>query len=201
MVEESTMDNFVNAMILSLIPLLVAIDIAGILPIYISFTTDIDKKEKWKIIIDSLLTALIVGYVFIFLGKLIFKILSITVNDFKIAGGLVLLSLSIMDLITDKKSRRSPSDAMGVVPLGVPLIVGPAVLTTLLILNDSYGHIVTLSALFVSLILVGLVFISSGIITKMIGKGGTRVLSKLTNLLLVAIAIRMIRLGIEGVLK
>ena len=194
------MKEIVDAFFLSLIPLLVAIDIAGITPIYVGLTESMNKEMKKKIILDSLLTGLIVSVVFIFLGKLIFVILGITVSDFKIGGGLVLLSLAMMDLMSDEKKRRSPSDTMGIVPLGVPLIVGPGVLTTLLILIDNHGIIITFLSLVVGLTLVGLTFINADYIAKIMGKAGTKVISKLTNLLLVAIAIRMIRLGIQGFL-
>jgi len=195
------MKEIIDAFFLSLIPLLVAIDIAGITPIYVGLTEEMTKEMKKKIIVDSLLTAFIVSFVFIFLGKLIFVILGITVNDFKIGGGLVLLSLAIIDLMSEEKKRRLPSDTMGIVPLGVPLIVGPGVLTTLLILIDAHGIIITFFSLVVGLLLVGLTLINADFISRMIGKAGTKVISKLTNLLLVAIAIRMIRLGIQGFLK
>jgi len=195
------MKEIVDAFFLSLIPLLVAIDVAGITPIYVGLTEGMDKAMKRKIILDSLLTGLIVSIVFIFLGKLIFVILGITVSDFKIGGGLVLLSLAMMDLMSEEKKRRSPSDTMGIVPLGVPLIVGPGVLTTLLILIDNHGIIITFLSLVVGLMLVGLTFINADYIAKIMGKGGTKVISKLTNLLLVAIAIRMMRLGIQGFLN
>jgi len=194
------MKESVDAFFLSLIPLLVAIDIAGITPIYVGLTESMNKEMKKKVILDSLLTGLIVSVVFIFLGKLIFVILGITVSDFKIGGGLVLLSLAMMDLMSDEKKRRSPSDTMGIVPLGVPLIVGPGVLTTLLILIDNHGIIITFLSLVVGLTLVGLTFINADYIAKIMGKAGTKVISKLTNLLLVAIAIRMMRLGIQGFL-
>jgi len=185
------MKNF----LLAFIPIFVAVDVVGILPIFVSFTQNLSKEERRKIITQSLLTALGLALGFIFLGKIVFRLLSITISDFMIAGGIILFCIAVIDLLTSEKRRRMPKEELGVVPIGTPLIVGPAVLTTSLMLIDQYGILVTMTSVVINLIIVGLVFNFSNILVKIFGKAGSRALSKIMALLLAAIAVMMVRKG------
>lgn len=183
------------------IPLFVAIDIFAVLPIFISLTGEMPESDRRAIIRQSTITALAVSLLFVAIGEAVFKVLGITVNDFKIAGGLILLVIAILDLIRFSKDKRIPEDPIGVVPIGVPLIVGPAVLTTLIVLINHYGIVPTLISLIVNLLIVWVSFQKAQNIIKLIGKNGIIAISKVMALLLAAIAVMMIRLGLEGIIK
>ena len=183
------------------IPLFVAMDVFMLIPIFISMTKDISKPERGTVVRDSIITAMIVSIVFLALGEAIFRILGIKGDDFKIAGGLVLLVFAILDLLQRGEERRRPVLKMGVVPIGVPLIAGPAVLTTVLVLQDQYGFIPTIIALLLNLFIVWISLLKAERIIKAIGRGGVTGLSKVMALLLASIAIMMIRLGIENIIK
>ena len=185
---------------LAFIPIFVAVDAIGVLPIFISLTEGISKKEKHKIIYQSIITALGLAIGFIFLGRAIFKFLNITVGDFMIAGGAVLFCIAIIDIINPSKKRRQPSSELGAVPFGTPLIVGPAVLTTSLMIISEYGTLPTLISVLSNVILAGIIFASSDYLIKAFGVTGARALSKITSLLLAAIAVMMIRKGILSIL-
>jgi multiple antibiotic resistance protein len=154
-----------------------------------------------QIIRDSIFTALIVGILFVALGEAIFNILGITSDDFKIAGGLVLLILAISELIKHEEKSRKPAGRVGVVPIGVPLIVGPAVLTTILVLVDHYGIMPTIISLILNLFIVWISFNSAERITNILGKGTIGGISKIMALLLASIAVMMIRLGISNIIR
>ncbi len=186
---------------LAFIPIFVAVDCLGTLPIFVLLTEGIDPKEKTSIIVQSMLTAVGLALGFIFLGKGIFHLLGITIGDFMIAGGILLFCLAISDLLNPRKERLVSTKDMGAVPLGTPLIVGPAVLTTSLILIDQYGLGPTLAAVLINILLTGLVFSFSDGLIRLIGEGGSRAMSKVTALLLSAIAVMMIRKGIMQVFK
>ncbi len=190
-----------NKIFMAFISIFVAVDAAGVLPIYISLTHGLDKKEKISILIQSLVTALLISIGFIFLGKAIFKYLGITIGDFMISGGIVLFCIAIIDLLTNEKKRKLPSNDLGVVPIGTPLIAGPAVLTTCLIIIPEYGLISTLISIFINILLAVIIFYFSDFIIKILGENGTKAISKVTSLLLSAFAIMMIRKGIEYFLK
>ena len=132
---------------------------------------------------------------FIFLGKAIFSALGISVADFQVAGGLILLGLAVRDLMGFNEDPRSGSVDFGVVPLGMPLIAGPALLTALLLLMDSVGALYTILSLLVNLLLVEIGFRYAQRIEGLLGKQGLKGVSKLIALLLAAIAVSLIRRG------
>lgn len=151
-----------------------------------------------KAIITSVITAMIVALLFLFVGEAILRFMGITVADFMIAGGIVLFLIAVGDLLTVEKmtfAKISPED-LGPVPLGVPLIVGPAVLTTIMLLVREYGFLATTLATVSNIIIAGVLFTFSEIIMKVIGNSGTKIMSKIANLFLAAIAVMMVRKGL-----
>jgi multiple antibiotic resistance protein len=182
--------------LLSFIPIFVAMDAIGILPIYIGFTEHLKPRERKSVVNQSIVTAFLIGVVFLFLGQWIFKILGVMVFDFKIAGGLVLLVIALRDLLQNDKGYRIPKDTVGAVPIGTPLIVGPAVLTTIIMMLDSYGSVLTVTSFVANLFLTWMVLLYSNTISKFLGKAGSKAVSKITHLLLAAIAVMMMRKGI-----
>jgi multiple antibiotic resistance protein len=183
---------------LAFIPLFVAFNVLGILPIFFSLTSEMAQPERKKVIRQSLLTAFIVSIGFLGAGKSVFALLEISVADFQIAGGILLFIISIVDLIFPEKTRTFPRETMGVVPIGIPLIVGPAVLTLLLIVIHTYGYISTLLCLVLNLLVVWLVFGRSHWIMGLLKEGGAKGVGKVSSLLLAAFAMMMIRKGLEG---
>jgi multiple antibiotic resistance protein len=189
--------NSINAFI----PIFVAMDIFAVLPIFISMTEGMPSEKTRDVERDSVLTALIVGLLFAALGEVIFRMLGITANDFKIAGGFVLLVFAILDLMGRAGARSRLSGKLGVVPMGVPLIVGPAVLTTILVLVDHYGVVPTVVSFVINLLIVWASLRAAAQIVRMLGKGGILAVSKVMALLLASIAVMMIRLGIENIVR
>ncbi len=187
--------------LLAFIPIFVAVDAMGLLPVFVSLTQGIKRKEKVEVIIQSMVTALCLAVSFIFLGKVVFRLLSITVGDFMVAGGAILFCIAIVDIMNPVKHHRVPGETLGAVPLGTPLIVGPAVLATSLIMIEEYGIYATLISVLLNILLVGLVFVFSDVLLKSLGVAGSRALSKVTSLLLGAIAVMLIRKGIMLVLN
>jgi len=183
--------------LLSFIPLFVAVDAIGVLPIFASLTEGLEKNEKAKVIIQSMLTASGLAVGFILVGKLVFRFLGITIGDFMIAGGAILFCLGITDIINPVKERRIPSKELGAVPLGTPLIVGPAVLTTSLVIVSQYGLIPTMLSVIANIMIAGMVFSLSSKLMGFLGEAGSKALSKITSLLLAAIAVMLIRKGLQ----
>ncbi len=193
------MQNLFTYLPHTFIPLFVAIDIVAVLPIFLSLTQGYSAEGQRTVVRESVLTALLVGIVFIALGEVIFSILGITNDDFKIAGGLVLLVIAILDLIRRYESPRKTEGGLGIVPLGVPLIVGPAVLTTLIVLVDHYGVAVTVASFLMNLLIVWVVLRKSAAVVKVLGEGGIVAVSKVMALLLASIAVMMIRIGMQNI--
>lgn len=174
----------------------------GVIPIYLSLTRPMAAGERRAVLSYSLVTATLITLAFLALGKAVFIALGITVSDFQIAGGLVLLSIAISDIVHTARGETEirPTAGVGIVPIGTPLIAGPAALTTIIMLNDLYGLAFTAAALAVNLFIVWIAFIWSEQIVRYLGENGARGISKVVSLLLAAIAVMMIRRGLEGLL-
>ena len=179
-------------------PLFVAVDAIGILPIFMSLTQDLDAKGVRRSIIQSVVTAMAVALAFLFLGTALLNYLGIQVADFMVAGGVLIFAIALSDMLrtTSDNPPAVDKDTFGAVPLGVPLIAGPAVLTTSLLLINAYGALPTAIALIVNILITGAVFSLAPHIHRFLGKAGSRTISKIANLLLAAIAVMMIRKGI-----
>jgi len=181
------------------IPLFVAMDPIGLAAMYLGFRQLIPVEKRRHITHQAVLTGAGVALLFLFLGKAIFHALNITQGDFQIAGGLILLIIAGRDLLAPADAApQAVAEDFGVVPLGMPLIAGPAVLATLLVCVDQVGLPVTLAALAVNLGLVVVAFAASDWLGRLIGVTGMKAISKIVSLLLAAIAIAMIRQGVQA---
>src|ERR1700733_5701879 len=190
-----------NDILLVFIPMFFTVDPSGILPIFASLTQGLTPVQKREIIIQSLITASLVAVGFILLGKVVFHFLGITMGDFMVAGGVILFCLAMVDLTAQGKTRRGIATELGAVPIGTPLIVGPAVLTISLMLVAVHGLVITLIALFLNIAIVGVVFIFSDVLMRLLGSAGSRALSKVMMLLLAAIGVMMVRRGIIEIMS
>ncbi|MCS7198312.1 MAG: MarC family protein [Candidatus Bipolaricaulota bacterium] len=186
---------------LCFVPLFVAVDALGTLPIFMSLTAGFERARVRRIIWQSLVTAVVVAFTFLGVGKGIFTLLGVTVADFMIAGGTLLFLLSLRGLLLGEREQLSEaSESLGVVPLGVPLIAGPAVFTTSLLLVDEYGFIPTTLALLANIAIAGVIFGSAARLMRVLGESGMRALSKIASLILAAIAVMIVRKGIMSYL-
>ena len=187
--------------LLCFVPLFVAVDALGVLPIFIGLTDGLSQPQKRKILIQSLVTATAVALIFLAVGPAILSALNITVSDFMVAGGILLLVISLSDLLTgEKRQRLVDPETLGAVPLGVPIITGPAVLTTSVLLANVHGLPITGLALLVNLGIAGAIFWFAQPITRFLGNAGTMILSKIASLFLATIAVMLIRKGIVEII-
>lgn len=179
------------------IPLFVAIDPIGLAAIFLGLGQNVAAERRQKIADQAVWTGGLVALGFLLLGKSIFAALGISVGDFQIAGGLILFILAAKDLVQSAAEPEKLPEDFGVVPLGMPLIAGPASITTLLVLaqNQAIGLVVTLVALAVNLVLVVLALHYSDWLGRKVGATGMRAISKIIAMLLAAIAVSMIRQG------
>lgn len=193
-------DQFLGAFVLAFLPLFVAIDALGIIPIYIGLTEDMDERGRRRVARQAVLTAFAGSIAFTAGGSWILRAIGVTLADFKIAGGIVLLVLSVLDLVTLEKERRKPLPSVGIVPLGMPLLAGPAVLTTLLIQIDAHGPLATVTALTANMAIAWTVLRFAGWIHRMVGAEGARAASKIFGVILAAFGVMMIRVGVAEIL-
>src|SRR6201984_1641097 len=185
----------VHKFFVAFIPIFVAIDAIGLVAVFMGLAGDTPREQRRRSGFPPIFTALCISVGFIFLGKIIFTALGITVADFQVAGGLILLGLAGRELLNVASASREATDEFGIVPLGMPLIAGPALLTALLVLVDTVGVVFTLISLVVNLGLVALAFWNADRFARWMGMQGLRGVSKIVALLLAAIAVSLIRRG------
>ncbi|MEW6101194.1 MAG: MarC family protein [Candidatus Omnitrophota bacterium] len=188
--------------VLTFIPIFVAVDAIGNIPLFISLVEGASKKQRQKIVLQSIITATFVAILFMFIGKWILRLIGITVPDFQVAGGILLFVIS-MRLLLPGAQKILLSDGrdkdIGVFPLGTPLITGPAVLTTTLMMLDSFGIWPTFVSLVVNMLISWITLAKADFIIRLMGPSGTRAFSKIMYILLAAIGVMMVRRGIMGV--
>ena len=189
------MQDLLEKSLLAFIPIFVAIDPIGLIAIFMGLAPNATREVRQRQGLLGIVTGFAVAIGFIFLGRFIFKAVGISVADFQVAGGLILLGLAGRELIGGEERARSGSEEFGVVPLGMPLIAGPALLTALLILIDTVGLAFTLGSLVVNLVLVQIGFRYARRVEALMGRQGLNGVSKLIALLLAAIAVSLIRRG------
>lgn len=190
--------DILKPFLISVIPIMVALDAPGTLPLYVGMTEGMKKHERKKIVRQSILTAFLVTVGFVLLGRAIFDALGILVEDFTIAGGIVLLIIAVSDVLRAGEKMMPRSAEFGVVPLGTPLIAGPAMLTTTLILVGAHGYLPVILSLVVNLAIAWLIFAQSERIIRLIGISGSRAFAKVVALILAAFAVKLIRSGIAS---
>ena len=190
--------SFAEKFLQAFIPLFVAIDPIGLAAIFLGLGQGVAPEQRQRIARQATVTGGAVALFFLFLGASVFKALGISEGDFRIAGGCILFILAVRELIHSAALPDKLPQDFGVVPLGMPLIAGPALIATLILQSQTHGVIVALSALAANLVLVVVAFANSDKLGVWIGQTGMRAVSKIISMLLAAIAVNMIRQGLKA---
>lgn len=189
-------------------PLFIVIDAIGNLPFVVAASEGMTSRERFRMINIAIITAAIVGLAFLFLGQLVLNAMGISFGSFAIAGGLILLVLSIRYMITGQMvevAEAEKRELVGVVPIGTPLTVGPATITTLLLLvkqqaspqQQAFPLYMVLISFALNLFIAWLICLAGTRIAAFLGQGGIKAVSRVFSLLLAAIAISMVFKGLE----
>src|SRR3989338_2675871 len=189
----------IDELLKSFITLFVIMDPFGNLPILISLMKGMKEKERTKNIYRAVLVASILLFIFLFFGVYIFKFFNISINSFIIAGGIILLVVCIQYVLGLRFLKEKSIDIASV-PLGTPLLTGPGVITSTIILVNEYGMLITAIAAIATLAATLIILRFSSHIYRLIGEHWSNVLSRIMGLILAAIAVEFIRKGILGAL-
>ncbi len=192
-----------QSFVLTFVPLFIALDALGNLPFVIALSEEMSSRERRSLVHIAIIGATIVGLAFLFFGQLILNVLDISVGSFAIAGGIVLLVLSVNYMTTDRLVTVSKQDMVAIVPIGTPLLVGPATITTLLLMATQYSLPVVLLSFTLNMLVSWGIFLLSNQVIRFLGHGGLKAVSKVFDLLLAALAVSMIIRGLDivGIFK
>jgi multiple antibiotic resistance protein len=173
------------------------------LPVFLKITENFDNKKRVKSANKAIFAALLLLLFFLFLGESLLRFFGISFEAFRIAGGVLLLLLGIEYVFhLNFKEKRSGNWATEiVVPFAMPLIVGPGVITTTILLTNEVGYIPTLIGGLGALMIYWLFLYFSNNIARGIGHQGIEIVARFMGLLLMAIAVDMMKGGIAGFIK
>ncbi len=191
------MDSWWESFVLTFIPLFIVIDAIGNLPFVISLSDGMSPHERHKLVHIATLTAALIGLTFLFFGQFVLNVMGISVGAFAIAGGLILLVLSIGYMTRGHMVETIKEEMVAVVPIGTPLTVGPATITTLLLLVNQFPIYIVLVSFIVNVFLTWIIFLLSNRIARFMGRGGLKAVSRVFSLLLAAIAVNMVIHGLD----
>jgi len=184
------------------IAIFVAMNAVSTAPIYLAMTEGMDNKDRPSLVRDATLMAAVVAICICFLGNNILELMGVTIPDLRIAGGLILMGLGFHDLVLSRQDRKSRSMGdIGAVPIGVPLMVGPATMTTLMIGAEESGHAITSLALLPNLAVAWLIMHNAHRVVPFVGESGAKAFGKLMSLFLMAIGVAMVRSSLEVLLN
>lgn len=174
-----------------------------VLSAFLSMTVAYTEKERKKTAIKVTLSVVVISLILLVLGNHIFSIFGITLDSFRIGTG-ILLFLSAKKLIdgNEHAAYENKTEDISVVPLAIPVTVGPATTGALLVMGYEFSNIKTMIigiiALISAILTVGLMLYLAGFIEKIVKKQGLNILSKITGLILAALSVQIVMVGIKG---
>ncbi|BHH83597.1 MarC family protein [Desulforhopalus sp. 52FAK] len=176
-----------------------------VLSAFISLTNDFEDFEKKRTAIRVTMGVMVSCFVFFLFGKYIFELFGITLDAFRIGAGTILF-LSALSMISDQDntSHHNTSRNIAIVPLAIPMTVGPGVIGVLLVSGAEAGSVTEKLfmgfAIFLAVVTVGLMLYLSSSVKRLIGKQGLIIMPKVTGLFVSAIAAQVIFTGIQNFL-
>jgi len=177
-----------------------------VLSMFLTFTKDYDSTSRRKIAIKVTVSTLVTCFTVMFFGNFMFSVFGITLDAFRIGAG-SLLFLSAVNLVQGKKEQINESDThdIAVVPLTIPITVGPATIGALIVMSAETSGRLQLTAsslgLTAAVISVGIILFLSSKIKYILGDRGIVIVSKITGVILSAIAAQMVFSGIRNFLS
>ncbi|WWO96981.1 MAG: YhgN family NAAT transporter [Candidatus Dasytiphilus stammeri] len=182
--------------------LFIVMDPLGNLPIFMLILQPLEKKRRHLIILREMIIALVIMLLFFLTGEKILQFLNLRTEIVSISGGIVLFLISLKMIFPSKESSAnssSPVEEPFIVPLALPLVAGPTLLATLILLSHKYQHrmILIISSLLIAWIMTLSILMSLGLVLRILGKKGMNALERLMGLILIMLASQMILDGIR----
>jgi multiple antibiotic resistance protein len=193
-------DEFLIGLLRAFIALFIVVDPFGNIPIFVSLTEKLPVKNERKVYNTAILVGFILLLIFAFTGLEIFNLFGITISSFEIAGGILLLIISIRILVSGgfHETAESP-ESIGAVPIAMPLLVGPGAITTTILNLQSFGVIVAVLSVSIVLTVTWVILRFIDRIYRYLGKTGAMVIARVMSLLIAALAVQYIVNGLTTI--
>ena len=186
----------------------IVVDPIGCTPIFFVITQNLNAKEKIKTAISATIIAATILLFFALLGSYILKYLNITFSAFTIAGGIILFIISLEMLFNKRQQRKEEninfqSENISVFPLAIPLLAGPAAITSVIVLvsdigNNYVNQILGITSLILVMFLTFIIFFITSKFEKIINKKIINIFSRVIGIILAGLSIQYILDGIKN---
>ena len=195
------------------IALIALVNPLGVLPMFISLTQDFTPAQKQRAIRTAAFTVVAVISTCALLGEQIIKFFGISTASLQVAGGLLILLMSLSMLnaqpsgaktTAEERDEAEHKDTIGVVPLGIPLLTGPGAMSTVIVLAGKSNHVCDYIALIGSgVVIAALVWLTLQMaqpIARFMGRTGINIATRIMGLLVAAVAVEFIVEGLKTML-
>lgn len=177
-----------------------AMDPVGNVPFFLALTDGLSREERRRVARRAVFASAAMILVFVFAGRTVLEAFHVSMESFRISGGLVLALIGLQIIFEFGNSGQSPDRSLDVslVPLATPLLAGPGIIALSIIMAKEYGYLITLSGMAVNLALVWLLFHYADLVYRWVGRSGMTATAKIMGIIIVAIGVEMMRKGLAG---
>ncbi|AYN24631.1 YhgN family NAAT transporter [Buchnera aphidicola] len=194
-----------NEIISTTILLILIMDPLGNLPIFMTILKHLDAKRRRIVVIREMIIALFVMLIFLFVGEKILTVLNLKTETVSISGGIILFLIAIKMIFPsdDNNNGISSDEEPFLVPLAIPLVAGPSLLATLMLLSHQYLHHMSylVGSLLIAWCFTIIILLLSGLFLKLFGDKGVNALERLMGLILIMLSTQMFLDGIRAWFK
>lgn|SRR5690554_1153406 len=206
------MDQYLSFALLCFTSFLTLLNPLGVMPIFLSMTTSFSKQERTKTAKKATIVAAFTIVAFAFSGQVLFKFFGISVDSFRIVGGIIffmmgydMLQARLVSMKMDnEETRKSYASDISITPLAIPMISGPGSITNAIILmedsDNTIKKIILIASIFLVCFIVFLVLWSGNKITKVLGDTGNKIMMRLMGLIVMVIAVEFFFSGLKPIL-
>lgn len=184
----------------------------GVMPVFMTMTSSLDEKERKRTAIKAVITAFFILITFALGGQLLFKVFGISVNSFRMVGGIIffimgydMLQARVSKMKMDDDMIKNYVDDISITPLAIPMIAGPGAITnSIVLMEDSHTlalKIILLVSIIVILIATLLILLGSGKLIKVLGETGNKIMTKLMGLIMMVIAVEFFFAGLKPIVQ
>ncbi|MCS7097994.1 MAG: MarC family protein [Candidatus Methanomethyliaceae archaeon] len=184
------------------IMLFLIFDAVGNVPIFYTLTEGLEENVRRKTIQNSVVIAGLMLFIFAFGGKHLLGFFHISLDDFRVAGGVILLIVSIEGLLGRVEAMKLKAEQLAVVPLATPLLAGPGSISVVIYLMEGgYGAAPTVVSIIANVVIAWIVLTNSHKVLKILGRNGSLIIARIISFILAALAVAMIREGIINMMR
>ena len=184
----------------------------GTMPVYMTMTASLDEKARAKTARKASIVAFFTILLFAFSGEVLFSFFGISVNSFRVVGGVIFFLMG-MDMLQARLAKTKINDSevktyvndISITPLAIPMICGPGAISNAIVLMEKAKSIemkiVLIISILVVMILTYLILFSSSRIIKVLGETGNNVMMRIMGLIVMVIAVEFFFSGLKPILQ